>query len=55
MKKEILDKIHRLTAKAKELKDVNASKPNINTVNSLAENIKSKEQADAFKKMLKAL
>jgi hypothetical protein len=55
MKKEVLNKIHHLAAKAKELKDVDLAKPNINTINSLAENIKSKEQADAFKKMLKAL
>lgn len=56
MKKQVLQKIHGLAARAKEIKTSEGQiLKNTKTTNSLAENIKSQEQADSFKKLLKAL
>lgn len=56
MKEHVLQKIQVLRTKASEVKKNEEQKPkNTFTSNSLAENIKSKEQAETFKKLLKAL
>lgn len=56
MKDKVLQKIQELTQKAKEANvDQPQKKTTSHSVNSLSDNIKTKEQADAFKKMLKAL
>lgn len=56
MKEQVLQKIQVLAAKAKGVKKHDEQKAkNAYTSNSLAENIKSKEQAETFKKLLKAL
>jgi hypothetical protein len=56
MEKNVLKKIQALTKKAKETKQQDdTSKKTTYGVNSLSDNIKTKEQAEAFKKMLKAL
>ncbi len=56
MKEQVLKNIEVLHKKAKEIKTVNAPANNKKqSRNSLAENITTKEQADLFKKLLKAL
>jgi hypothetical protein len=56
MEKDVLKKIQALTAQAKKKgEQINQKVINIHTVNSLSDNIKSKEQADTFKKMLRLL
>ena len=56
MKEQVFQKIQVLIDKAKDAgKQDESSVKSTYTVNSLADNIKTKEQADAFKKLLRSL
>jgi|GEM_PF-6390725 phage shock protein A len=55
MKDKVIQKIQELTKKAKEAKTDSQPKKISYGVNSLSDNIKTKEQADTFKKILKSL